>query len=167
MHAIPCSQNRTSGSGPIRSNRSRKDTSPYGSERFSNSNIVSGGGGSGTGNAGGGGHHHQHQPNGGTGNASGSLLNIPDNAQWRRTKSDPFIVSSLNTNGGTSTGVSPAGSVGDTPAAILGSNGAISPLHGASPTIHRRGTGTSYYPILFWIMHPTSYLGALSKRDII
>ena len=57
---------------------------------------------------------------------------------WRRSKSDPFIHASLNSNGGTSTGVSPAGSVSDTPAALLGSNGAISPLHGASPTIHRR-----------------------------
>ena len=142
MHAIPCSQNRTSGSGPIRSNRSRKDTSPYGSERFSNSNIV-GNPANNSGNTGNAGVAAGCHPNGASGGGAGSLLNIPDNAQWRRTKSDPFIISSLNTNGGTSTGVSPAGSVGDTPAAIMGSNGAISPLQGASPTIHRRGTGTS------------------------
>ena len=118
LHAIRGS----TGTGPIRSSKHRKDTSPYGSDRFSNSNVPA----ATTGASG----------NGASG--AGSLLNIPE-SQWRRSKSDPFIVSSLNANGGTSTGVSPAGSVTDTPGALMGSNGAISPLQGASPTVQRRG----------------------------
>jgi len=98
-------------SGPIRSHKHRKDTSPYGSERLSST---------------------------GMGPASASHLSPPDNSgAWRRVRSDPFL--HHNSIHGSSTGVSPTGSISDTPNAILGSNGAISPLQGASPTMPRRG----------------------------
>ena len=106
---------RSSGpnsAGPIR-NKHRKDTSPYGSDRLSISNAPVG---------------------------SSSHLSPPDTSgAWRRVRSDPFLSTSVKSTGGSSTGVSPAGSVSDTPASIQGSNGAISPLHGASPTMIRRG----------------------------
>lgn len=91
-------------------NKHRKDTSPYGSDRLSISNASAVG--------------------------SSSHLSPPDT--WRRVRSDPFLHSSVTST--SSTGVSPAGSVTDTPTAVQGSNGAISPLHGASPTMQRRGT---------------------------
>lgn len=91
-------------------NKHRKDTSPYGSDRLSISNASAVG--------------------------SSSHLSPPDT--WRRVRSDPFLHSSVTST--SSTGVSPAGSVSDTPTAVQGSNGAISPLHGASPTMQRRGT---------------------------
>ncbi len=92
--------------------RHRKDTSPYSSDR-----------GQGSG-------------------GSSSHLSPPDTS-WRRVVSDSSLHHSvLGTNPGGSNLVSPAGStgdiVGDHPA-LLGSNGAISPLQGASPTMHRRG----------------------------
>jgi len=71
------------------------------------------------------------------GPASASHLSPPDNSgAWRRVRSDPFL--HHNSIHGSSTGVSPTGSISDTPNAILGSNGAISPLQGASPTMPRR-----------------------------
>ena len=95
--------------GPIR-NRHRKDTSPYGSDRLSISNATVG---------------------------SSSHLSPPDTSgAWRRVRSDPFLHSSVKSNG--SSGVSPSGSICDTPTVIQGSNGAISPLQGASPTMQRR-----------------------------
>ena len=97
-------------SGPIRSHKHRKDTSPYGSDRLSSAGMP----------------------------ASTSHLSPPDNSgAWRRVRSDPFL--HHNSVNGSSTGVSPSGSISDTPNAILGSNGAISPLNAASPTIQRRG----------------------------
>jgi hypothetical protein len=102
---------RGGSSGPIR-NKHRKDTSPYGSDRMSTSNVH--------------------------GSTNSSHLSPPDSSgAWRRVRSDPFLHSSVS--GGNSTGVSPAGSMTDTPTACLSSNGAISPLHGASPTLQRRG----------------------------
>ena len=101
--------------GPIRT-KHRKDTSPYGSERLSISNATGG---------------------------SNSHLSPPDTSgAWRRVRSDPFLATSSKTNGGSSTGVSPAGSVTDAPTAVQDSN--ASPLHGASPTMHRRGTFPKY-----------------------
>lgn len=103
----------SNSTGPIR-NKHRKDTSPYGSERLSISNATVG---------------------------SSSHLSPPDSSvAWRRVRSDPFLHSSVKSTQGSSTGISPTGSVSDTPTAVQGSNGAISPLHGASPTMHRRGT---------------------------
>ena len=102
------------GTGPIRT-KHRKDTSPYGSERLSISNAPGG---------------------------SSSHLSPPDTSgAWRRVRSDPFLATHSRSNSGSSTGVSPAGSVTDAPTAVQDSNGGISPLHGASPTMQRRGTG--------------------------
>ena len=102
------------GTGPIRT-KHRKDTSPYGSERLSISNAPGG---------------------------SSSHLSPPDTSgAWRRVRSDPFLATHARSNSGSSTGVSPAGSVTDAPTAVQDSNGGISPLHGASPTMQRRGTG--------------------------
>ncbi len=114
IHTLRTSS-QAGSSGPIRT-KHRKDTSPYGSDRLS----------IGSSNA--------------TVTGSSSHLSPPDTSMaWRRVRSDPFIHSSVS-SGGSSTGVSPAGSVSDTPTAVQqGSNGAISPLHGASPTMHRRG----------------------------
>ena len=117
IHTIRSSQ--SGALGPIRtkhqkdsstygSDRQRKDSSPYGSERLSIPNETGG---------------------------SNSHLSPPDLGAWRRVRSDPFLATSVS---GSSTGVSPAGSITDTPTAVQDSNGAISPLHGASPTMHRR-----------------------------
>lgn len=105
--------------GPIRASKHRKDTSPYGSERLSNSNV----------------------PAGVTSSHCGLLIPPDSSSSWRRVKSDPFLHSSVNfiSGGGGSSSVSPAGSISDAPSALQGSNGAISPLHGASPTMQRRG----------------------------
>jgi len=112
IHTIRSSQSN-SGTGPIRT-KHRKDTSPYGSERLSISNAPGG---------------------------SSSHLSPPDTSgAWRRVRSDPFLATHARSNSGSSTGVSPAGSVTDAPTAVQDSNGGISPLHGASPTMQRRGT---------------------------
>jgi len=109
IHTIRSSQSNSGNAGPIRT-KHRKDTSPYGSERLSISNATGG---------------------------SNSHLSPPDTSgAWRRVRSDPFLATSSKTNGGSSTGVSPAGSVTDAPTAVQDSN--ASPLHGASPTMHRR-----------------------------
>jgi len=110
IHTIRSSQSN-SGTGPIRT-KHRKDTSPYGSERLSISNAPGG---------------------------SSSHLSPPDTSgNWRRVRSDPFLATHARSNSGSSTGVSPAGSVTDAPTAVQDSNGGISPLHGASPTMQRR-----------------------------
>ena len=118
-------------SGPIRSHKHRKDTSPYGN-RLSSTDM---------------------------GPASASHLSPPDNSgNWRRVRSDPFL--HHNSINGSSTGVSPSGSISDTPNAILGSNGAISPLTGASPTMPRRGKMKNPLKSTLWMTLEQKFLFA-------
>jgi hypothetical protein len=109
--------------GPIRSSKSRIDTSPYGSERCSPGGI---GASAGSGGGGGGGYINHLSP--------------PDH--WRRVHSDSSLHHSVGVGGGGQVqvgAVSPGSIVLGGGGLMMVANGNVSPLQGVSPKLIRRG----------------------------